>query len=202
MERHEAAEVLGLATNATRAQVARAYRRLARESHPDLQSGAAVRDQVRAQEQFITLTRARDVLILDEPRGSIATPNARRSMKHNWPLLGTWVALMLVAVTVSVAGSSLPLTIWEPVLRFAIMVASAIGFALTGSRAWLVAMCVSIAATALTTILFTTFGSLLGMLLLAAPLYGLFVAGRGRSGFREKGFRSHDLDREHVRSEA
>lgn len=202
MERDEAAEVLGLSTSATRAQVARAYRRLARESHPDLQSGAAMRDQVRAQEQFITLTRARDVLILDEPRRTIATPNARRSMKHNWPLLGTWVALMLVAVAVSVAGSSLPLTIWEPVLRFAIMAASAIGFALTGSRAWLVALCLSIAATALTTILFTTFGSLLGMLLLAAPLYGLYVAGRGRSGFREHGSKSRNVDRDHARRES
>ena len=92
-------------------------------------------------------------------------------------------ALMLLAIAVSVVGSPLPLTIWEPTLRFSLMVVSAVGFALTGARVWLVLLGVAIAVTALTTIVFTTFGALLGMLLLAAPLYGLFVAGRARAGF-------------------
>jgi hypothetical protein len=68
----------------------------------------------------------------------------------------------------------------DPLLRFGLMTVSAVSFALTGRRVWLVLMSISIAATAITTILFTTFGALLGMLLLAAPLYGFYVAGRAR----------------------
>ena len=67
-------------------------------------------------------------------------------------------------------------------LRAPAMVAVLIAV-LCASMPWAWLLGVAIAVTALTTIVFTTFGALLGMLLLAAPLYGLFVAGRARAGF-------------------
>lgn len=180
----DAAAVLGVAVGASRQQVERAFRRIARESHPDRLSGVALRERALAEARFVEATKARNVLlaVIATPRAAASGP--RRPLKHNWVLIGTWVALMLLAIAVSVVGSSLPLTVWEPALRFGLMLVSAVGFALTGARLWLILVAVSIAATAITTIGFTTFGSLLGMLLLAAPLYGLYVEGRGRTGLR------------------
>ena len=179
----DAAAELGVPVGASRQQIERAYRRLARASHPQPRARAAMREQALAQARFVRATEARNVLLVALTATDAAASATRLPPKHNWLLLGTWVALMLLAIAVSVVGSPLPLTIWEPTLRFSLMVVSAVGFALSGARVWLVLLGVAIAATALTTIVFTTFGALLGMLLLAAPLYGLFVAGRARAGF-------------------
>ncbi len=183
MTPEDAAAVLGVAAGASRKQIDLAYRRLARESHPDRMAGAALREQALAQALFVRATEARTVLFrglaLLEAEASVS----RLPPKHNWPLLAAWVAVFIVATTVSVVGSTLPLSVWEPVFRFGLMGVSAVAFALTGARVWLVLLGVAIAATAVITIAFTTFGALLGMFLLAAPLYGLFAAGRGRTRF-------------------
>ncbi|MFM9876328.1 MAG: hypothetical protein ACKVOG_00560, partial [Rhodoglobus sp.] len=142
------------------------------------------------QAQFVRATEARKALLTAIVLRDAEASAPRLPPKHNWPLLGTWVGLMALAIAVSIVGSPLPLTVWEPVLRFGLMVVSAVGFALTGARVWLVLLGVAIAVTAVTTIVFTTFGALLGMLLLAAPLYGLFVAGRARAPIPKTGART------------
>ncbi len=183
MTPEDAAAILGVAAGASRKQVEQAYRRLARESHPDRMAGAALRDQALAQAKFVKATEARTVLFRGLALAEAEEAVPRLPPKHNWPLLAAWVAVFAVATTVSVVGSSLPLTVWEPTVRFGLMGVSAVTFALTGARIWLVLLCAAIAATAVTTIAFTTFGALLGMFLLAAPLYGFFAAGRGRTRF-------------------
>jgi len=183
----EAAQTLGVELGASRQQIERAYRRLARQWHPDRHSDAAMREQAKAQAEFVRAGEARNVLLAllaaPDSVADAAASGPRRPQKTSWPLVVTWVVVMLLAIAVSTVGAALPLTIWEPVVRFGLMVVASVGFALTGSRVLLVLLIISIAATAVMTIVFTTFGSLLGMLLLAAPLYGLYAAGRGRRGF-------------------
>jgi hypothetical protein len=59
----EAAAVLGIRGDADEAEVDRAYRRLARELHPDRFIGAPEAAVRAASERFIDITRAREVLL-------------------------------------------------------------------------------------------------------------------------------------------
>jgi hypothetical protein len=59
----EAAAVLGIRRDADEAEVDRAYRRLARELHPDRFIGAPDAAVRAASERFIDITRAREVLL-------------------------------------------------------------------------------------------------------------------------------------------
>ena len=63
-------------------------------------------------------------------------------------------------------------------MRFAVLVAGLIGFALTGKQVYFAVIVVAVAATAILAILFTSIGALLGMFVLAAPIIGLVSAGR------------------------
>ncbi len=162
----EAAAILGIEPGAGRPEIDAAYRRAARASHPDLAGES---------DAFVRATQAREVL-LATPVVVVSEPiDDRRSGPLSRPLLITWIALMAFAIAISVGGSPFPLTPAEPILRFGALAAGSIGYAITGRRGFLMLAVAAIAATALVTILFTTFGSLLGMLLLAAPLYGLLV---------------------------
>ena len=161
----EAAAVLGIAPGASRAEIDAAFRRAARASHPDLvgESGA-----------FLRATEARDLLVLTPPP-VVTEPVVRREIALSKPLFITWIALLVFAIAVSVGGSDIPLTPLDPILRFGALAIGSVGYALTGRRGFLVLSLIAIAATAVVTLLFTTFGALVGMLLLAAPLYGLLI---------------------------
>jgi hypothetical protein len=67
----EAAAVLGIRRDADEAEVDRAYRRLARELHPDRFIGAPESSVQAANVLFVDVTAARDVLLKS------ATPRAR-----------------------------------------------------------------------------------------------------------------------------
>lgn len=162
----EAAALLGVRADASRAEIEFAYRRAARASHPDLAGES---------DAFVRVTEARDVLI-DLPVADVITARqSRPAPKLSRPLLITWSALLLFAIIVSVVGSSFPLTPAEPIVRYGLLAVSAVGYAITGKRIFMTLTVIAIVATAVEVILFTTFGSLLGMLLLVAPLYGLLV---------------------------
>lgn len=165
----EAAAVLGVSREAGRPEIDAAFRRAARASHPDLAGQP---------DDFVRATQAREVL-LTVPVVVRPIPVDRSIGPLNRPLFVTWVALLAFAIVISVGGNSFPLTPLEPLLRFGILVIGSVGFALTGKRVFMIMALLAIAATAVMTIIFTTFGSLVGMLLLAAPLYGLLV-GRAR----------------------
>jgi hypothetical protein len=59
----EAAAVLGVPPDADEAEIEHAYRRLARELHPDRFAGRPAADIRAANERFVDVTRARDVLL-------------------------------------------------------------------------------------------------------------------------------------------
>ena len=181
----EAAAHLGVSLDASAREVQAAYRRLARDVHPDRQSGASMRDAA-ASATFIRVTQARDVLIAHTAATEAsASTGTLRDARPSAALIVTWIGLLALGIALSVFAHDFPLTPLEPVIRFGLLAVSAIAFALTGLRRWWVLLWVAIAATALETVLFTTLGSLLGMLLLAAPIYGLSVIGFARRRVRD-----------------
>lgn len=182
----DAAAHLGVGLDASPREVQAAYRRLARDVHPDRQSGASMRDAAAASATFIRVTQARDVLIAHAAAIEASTSmGTLRDARPSTALTLTWVGLLGLGIALSVLAHDFPLTPLEPVIRFSLLAVSAIAFALTGLRRWWVLLWVAIAATALETVLFTTLGSLLGMLLLAAPVYGLSVIGFARRRVRD-----------------
>jgi hypothetical protein len=59
----EAAALLGVRTDATHEEVLRAFRRSARASHPDLLVGATPSEVASAEERFVRVSAARDILL-------------------------------------------------------------------------------------------------------------------------------------------
>jgi hypothetical protein len=73
----EAAAVLGVRRDADGAEIDRAYRHLARELHPDRFAGRPAADVRAANERFVDVTRAREVLLrtaVDRIRGRDGGP--------------------------------------------------------------------------------------------------------------------------------
>ncbi|MDQ1597833.1 MAG: hypothetical protein QOI70_1257, partial [Microbacteriaceae bacterium] len=65
----EAAALLGVAEDASRADIEAAFKRLARLSHPDRFAGASAARSAAAAEEFIRITEARDMLV-----GAVTAP--------------------------------------------------------------------------------------------------------------------------------
>ena len=108
----------------------------------------------------------------------IRPPSTGRPVPRRSPLLlWTWVGILLIAAFLSIYASAFPLGGVEPFVRFAVIIGSLIAYAHTGMRAWLVLALLALAATAVTTIVFTSIGSLLGMLIMVAPVFGLMLMG-------------------------
>jgi curved DNA-binding protein CbpA len=77
----EAAIILGVSLHATPVELATAYRRRARETHPDRRSGLSARDLRAAGLDFIRATEARDVLSAHLDAGGTARPEHPRQRK-------------------------------------------------------------------------------------------------------------------------
>lgn len=145
-----------------------------------------MRDAALASATFIRVTEARDLLLaLAAASSAAASAPSLREARPSTVLTWVWIALLLVGIALSVIAHEFPLTPIEPAIRFALLAVSASAFAWTGRQMWWVLMWIAIAATALETIVFTTLGSLLGMLLMAAPIYGLSVIGFARRRMRD-----------------
>jgi hypothetical protein len=184
MTPENAAAILAVSREASAREVEQAFRRAARRLHPDHAPG-------KASDDFINIVHARDALLatmlVATPRSSAPIP-VMRLQRISRTLFATWAALLALGILVSIAGSSLPLTVFDPLLRFSALAAGTVGFALTGRKGFFVLALVAVAATAISTVVATTLGGLLGMLLLAAPVYGLLSAGlsRHRAGLRSR----------------
>ncbi len=122
-------------------------------------------------------TAAVGASVFDEPAAQypreVSLPRPRSTL-----LLATWAALTLFAIFVSLYGGAVPWSLWEPVFRYGVVFCALVAFALTGKTPWLVTASLALAATAIITVTTTTFGPLLGLFLLVAPVYGLVTIGR------------------------
>jgi hypothetical protein len=203
----EAAAVLGVPRDADGAEIDRAYRHLARELHPDRLAGRPAADVLAANERFVDVTRAREVLLRsavervrspgegtgqDEGSAGGATTHpririvgervvdaeaARPAGPSSWWLFGTWTLLLLVGAVLALSG----LPVWSPIdlsVRVGLLVGSAIATGLTGRRwAWRATL-VLIGVNAVATVLATTFGGLLGLGFMIVASFGLAVQAR------------------------
>jgi hypothetical protein len=175
-----AAAELGVSVDATAADIQRAYKARARDSHPDRFAGADSHVARRAADDFIRITAARDTLLATR-RATERVHPSRPSARHRRITgqgLAAWLSIVAVAAFVSIAGADLPFTVAEPLVRFAVLTIGLVGFALTGKTAYFVLIALAIVVTAVLAIAFTTLGALLGMFLVSAPVIGLVLSGR------------------------
>ena len=188
----EAAAVLGVGRDADEAEIDRAYRRLAKELHPDRLAGSpagAVRaandrfvDVIAARELMLASARARARFAAAAGEGAAggatdAAASASPSGSFSWWLFGTWTLLLVVGALLSVSG----LPVWTPVdlwTRVLLLVGFAMATALTGRRwVWRVTL-VLIGVNGVATVLATTFGGLLGLGFMVVASFGLAVQAR------------------------
>ena len=201
----QAAEVLGIGRDAGAADIDRAYRRLARELHPDRYVGAPEGDVRAASDRFVDATRARDILLKSAavrertgapgaggevpgpPAGGgphiveypVADPDAppRPVAPFSWWLFGAWALLLSVGALFSLSADPLwnPIDLWA---RVTLLVAFALATALTGRRwVWRVTL-VLIGVSAVATVIHTSVGGLLGLGMMIIASFGLAVQAR------------------------
>lgn len=180
MDPDAAAALLGVPADAAPVDVERAWRRRSRDSHPDRFSDAT--QKAEAAEEFIRMTRARDILLARRMPTSAAVDAESPEEwvivhRPRWRLIALWAALALVGIFVATFGEPLPFTVADPILRYGLLVAGLVAYAATGRTPFLVLIVIAVAATALHAVLFTTFGTLLGMFLLGAPVIALVTIG-------------------------
>lgn len=194
----EAAAMLGVGRDADEAEIEHAYRRLARELHPDRLAGSPESSVKASSERFVDLTTAHDLLLASArararlgaarasgrpdavprprvPDGAAASPAGPAAVQpFGWWLFSTWTLLLVVGAAFSISG----LPVWGPVdlwLRVVLLVAFAIATGLTGRRwVWRVTL-VLIGVNAVATVLATTFGGLLGLGFMIVASFGLAV---------------------------
>lgn len=188
MTPERAAAVLGIGLDADRVAIERAYLRRARATHPDVASGrpadgAAFHEVVEARSTLVhrlgersTVGAQRTSTPASTSRPTVA-PQTYAPMPQGPVLLATWVGILLLAAFLSIYQVPHPLTIAEPLVRWAVLIGSMFGFARTGRRAFLVIAVVAIAATVVWMVIETTLGSLLGLLCIVPAFLGLANAG-------------------------
>jgi len=203
----EAAAVLGIRADSDEADIDRAYRRLARELHPDRYAGAADTAVRAASDRFVEATRARDVLVKSAALRARAgaggaagtgplprTPSysEHRVVEHpdadaaaperplgpfSWRLFAAWALLLVVGALLSYSAGP----VWAPIdlwARILLLVAFALATAITARRwVWRVTL-VLIAVSAVATVIHTTVGGLLGLGMMIIASFGLAVQAR------------------------
>jgi hypothetical protein len=176
----EAATVLGVAVGCTPAEVVAAFKRRARQTHPDRFAGASAEELASAAAEFTRITAARDVLLAApriDPTPLDWTARVSRPLRRHRTAVIAWTAVMLLAIFISTFDAALPLSAADPIIRFGLLAVASVGFALTGRRILLTLTIVAMIATAVVTVVFTSFGSLLGLFLLVVPVAALVTIG-------------------------
>jgi hypothetical protein len=95
-----------------------------------------------------------------------------------------WLGLYVVAALVSFLGGPLPYSGLDLWLRLLPLGLAAAAYARTGRQGFLAVVVALGGATAALTIAFASFGPLVSMILLAAPVLGLVALGRYRLSHR------------------
>jgi hypothetical protein len=172
MTPERAAQVLGIDVDAGREAIEHAFLRKARETHPDAGGSAAA---------FREATEARDTLLRFDPEPVVIRTGPQRQGPL---LLSAWVAILLIAAFLSIYGVEHPFGLFEPLIRWGVLIGAALAYGVTGRRGWFILAVVAAAATALMTILFTSFGGLVALLLVSPAMLGLAMSGISRARSR------------------
>ncbi|GGI47762.1 hypothetical protein BCL57_002474 [Agromyces flavus] len=184
----EAASLLGVPRDADLSEVERAYRRLARELHPDRYAGRPVDEAAAAAARFVEVGRAHEVLVAaaaDRAASSDAatgeplpreagTPPPRPLPRFSWWLFATWALVLVVGAALSTATGPIlvPLDLWG---RLGLLVAFALATALTRRRWVWWGTLVLLVLSGITVIASTTVAGLLGLGLMGVASVGLAV---------------------------
>jgi hypothetical protein len=178
MTPESAADLLGIAVDATPPEIEAAFTRRARETHPDRFAGAPPAALAQAHDDFIGITDARALLLAmrsDRPNVVVRAPSV-----GVWPIR-IWTALLVPGAVLGLSGSAIPLP-WMLVL--VPLLAAVVTLAVTAQRRWFLATIVLAVAYALLTAAFATFGSLLTLEVLLPPIIAILVLRRGRAANR------------------
>ena len=205
MNSTEAAKLLGIALDATRGEIERAFTQRARMSHPDRFTEVTSAQSKAAAAEFIRATEARNLLLrlaaerlaaervgADRGRADAATGPARiteslvytsapvaRGVPRHSGAATIWSFLLLVASVFSFLGGTLPLSPWNLLLLVPLDVC-AIAYARTSRQSALVGTLVFGAVNAAVAVAIASFGSLVALEILLAPVIALVVIGQSR----------------------
>jgi hypothetical protein len=188
----EAAALLGVAEDATPAEIETAFKRRARASHPDRFAGASAAQTAAAAAKFIKITEARDLLLrgaTDPMRPLSGAVPFGRPMDQAAPTVdprrsvGFWTDVLIIVSVFCSIGGVLPFSPWNLALLLPLD-ACAIGFGRTGGRVFLVGTMIATAANAVVALAIVSIGSLVALEILLVPVIALVVLGRRRARSR------------------
>ena len=200
MNSTDAARLLGVTLDATRGEIERAFTQRARMSHPDRFTGVSSAQSQAAAAEFIRATEARNLLLrlaaervgADRGRADATAGPPRiteslvytsapvaRGVPRRSSAATIWSFLLLVASVFSFLGGTLPLSPWNLLLLVPLDVC-AIAFARTSRQSALVGTLVFGAVNAAVAVAIASFGSLVALEILLAPVIALVVIGRSR----------------------
>ena len=181
MTRAEAAALLGCTVDASRADIERAYRTRARETHPDRFVGQTSESIARAAAEFSRVADAYAILIAapgvspGERPAAVAQPPLPRAY-----VLG-WSAVLALGIFLSVTGDARLLGDIELYARLAALAVGLVGYAFTGRRAYRIVAIIALGVTIAFTLAAAGFGTLLALLVVAPSALALLLAGRRRA---------------------
>jgi hypothetical protein len=196
MDVADALEVLGVGVDASPAEIETAFKRRARDSHPDRFTGASPAETAAASAEFIRITAARDLLLraaAERSREHDGRPtpfvytsgSAAQVVRRQGRVVAIWAALLVVASVFCFLGGTIPRSPWNLLLLVPLNL-FAVAFARTGRSAYLVGTVLWAAANALVAVLIVSFGSLVALEILLPPVIALIVIGRGRARRHER----------------
>jgi hypothetical protein len=179
----EAAAILRVRLDATPVEVESAFRRRARNSHPDRLSGGSPAEIASATREFARVVEAHEVMArfaVVHPISPVPLPEPPQQVAQSSSafIVTGWSIILVVASLVSYFGGVLPHNAFDLLLRLLPLTTVAIAYAVTG-RHWLfVATLAFTGASAALTLVLPSFGSLLALLFLLVPVVGLASMGK------------------------
>jgi len=208
MSPETAAAILGIGIDADKTELEKAYRVLARETHPDRFVGADATATAQAASKFARATQAHAILsdriavrangatnLRSQSRtgtgagtetGRVTVAGAATELiPMSRSVMAGWISVLALAVVLSVTGGAAPLGPLEVAIRMAVTVYFAISFALNGKRFFFVGLTVLAALTALLTFFAASFWSLVALMIFLVPVIALAGAGRRRAALVE-----------------
>lgn len=178
-----AASILGVPVTVTQAELEVAYRRRARESHPDRFADASAERRARATAEFAAVADAFAVLSARPavPPGRTAAPVYSQPVRPiETPVVIVWCVLLAVGFALTLVGGPAPFGEVERAVRGLVEALAVAIFAFTSRRALLIIGVVLLAVMVVLTLIGPSFGSLIALLATLPASLALIVAGQRR----------------------